>query len=188
MHWSEQPPDAAAGDLRQFLQTLPAVDALSVIRHVRVSHLIVWGSECRDGILAHVGRGRTELGGLLLGEAFVGDSSLTTRPVVMVDTFIPSRKFRSTGVSLEMGTAIWTELADRLSANRLVVGWYHSHPDLGAFFSSTDRSTQRAFFGNVYSLGLVVDPFREEEAWFGGPDAIPISPRNVVMRAQRLAD
>ncbi len=42
----------------------------------------------------------------------------------------------------------------------MVVGWYHSHPNLGAFFSGTDRATQRAFFNRPYSVGLVVDPVR----------------------------
>jgi hypothetical protein len=58
----------------------------------------------------------------------------------------------------------------------MVVGWYHSHPNLGAFFSGTDRKTQRSFFSQRYSLGLVADPVRSEEAWFVGPDATALSP------------
>ena len=52
-----------------------------------------------------------------------------------------------------------------------VVGWYHSHPGLGAFFSGTDRETQHAFFRQPYSLGLVVDPLRAELACYAGPDS-----------------
>ena len=59
----------------------------------------------------------------------------------------------------------------------MVVGWYHSHPNRGAFFSGTDRRTQRALFTQSYSIGLVIDPVRGEEAWFWGPDSIPLSAR-----------
>lgn len=38
-----------------------------------------------------------------------------------------------------------------------VVGWAHSHPGHGIFFSGVDRDTQRAFC-TEHMLGLVVDP------------------------------
>ena len=50
----------------------------------------------------------------------------------------------------------------------MVTGWYHSHPNLGVFFSGVDRATQRAFFNQPYALGLVIDPIRNEEMVFYG--------------------
>ena len=66
------------------------------------------------------------------------------------------------------------------STHSMVVGWYHSHPDLGVSFSGTDRATQRVFFNRTYSVGLVVDPVRGEEAWFIGPDSVPLKTGSVV--------
>jgi proteasome lid subunit RPN8/RPN11 len=63
---------------------------------------------------------------------------------------------------------------------RIIVGWYHSHPKLGAFFSGTDRATQRAFFNHPYSVGLVVDPWRNEDAWFLGPEAASLTRQSVL--------
>jgi proteasome lid subunit RPN8/RPN11 len=63
----------------------------------------------------------------------------------------------------------------RASANgKTVVGWYHSHPDLGVFFSGTDRRTQRAFFNQPHCIGLVVDPIGFQETWFIGPDSVEL--------------
>ncbi|MCG3201208.1 MAG: hypothetical protein NFCOHLIN_01074 [Gammaproteobacteria bacterium] len=62
----------------------------------------------------------------------------------------------------------------------MVVGWFHSHPNLGAFFSGTDRSTQRKFFGHEYSLGYVIDPIRDEHAYFLGADSEEIGSDTVV--------
>jgi proteasome lid subunit RPN8/RPN11 len=60
------------------------------------------------------------------------------------------------------------------------LGWYHSHPNLGAFFSSTDRYTQKHFFNNDYSLGLVIDPIRNEEKYFLNKNSIEIDLRRVL--------
>lgn len=50
-------------------------------------------------------------------------------------------------------------------------GWAHSHPRIGAFFSSTDRDNQ-AQWKQPYSLGIVVDPFgRPPLAVFRGPES-----------------
>jgi proteasome lid subunit RPN8/RPN11 len=39
-----------------------------------------------------------------------------------------------------------------------LVGWYHSHPGLTAFMSTTDVTTHRSYFDNSYNISVVVDP------------------------------
>ena len=121
----------------------------------------------------------TELGGLLIGWPYLPSPGLPQdwMPIIHVSDFLPSQSFRSSRVSLSMGTEIWDRARESASSRgRMVVGWYHSHPDLGAFFSNTDRKTQRSFFNQRYSLGLVADPVRREEAWFVGAEATALSP------------
>ena len=50
--------------------------------------------------------------------------------------------------------------------NLLVVGWWHSHINLGCFLSSVDIKTQEIFFPKSYQVALVVDPVREEYKFF----------------------
>lgn len=47
-----------------------------------------------------------------------------------------------------------------------VLGWFHSHPDLGCFLSKTDLITQQFCFPESYQVALVVDPFRDELEFF----------------------
>jgi proteasome lid subunit RPN8/RPN11 len=75
-----------------------------------------------------------------------------------------------------MGTEVWDRARDEVSDGIQVVGWYHSHPNIGAFFSGTDRKTQRAFFNHPYSVGLVIDPVRDDSAWFVGENSEELSP------------
>ena len=79
------------------------------------------------------------------------------------------------GVSLRMESDVWNRARKRRAANELIVGWYHSHPGLGAFFSHTDRRTQAAFFAQPYSVGWVLDPDDGSEAFFVGRDSLPLS-------------
>jgi len=47
-----------------------------------------------------------------------------------------------------------------------VVGWWHSHIDLGCFLSETDIQTQEFFFPESYQVALVVDPIRNTYKFF----------------------
>jgi proteasome lid subunit RPN8/RPN11 len=85
----------------------------------------------------------------------------------------------ATSTSLRLHTGVWDAARAALQPGEYVVGWFHSHPGIGAFFSDTDRRTQAGFFHHPFSLGWVIDPQRREQAWFVGrmsralaPDAV----------------
>ena len=123
--------------------------------------------------LRHLAGHPEECGGLLLGEVFAdGDDPARSR-AVLVTQAVAAEEFASTAISLRMSSDVWERARGRLGPLELVVGWYHSHPGLGAFFSDTDRRTQRAFFAQAYSVGWVVDPLGGEAAWFVGPGSSP---------------
>ena len=48
----------------------------------------------------------------------------------------------------------------------LVIGWWHSHIDIGCFLSPTDIHTQECFFPESYQIALVIDPIRGEYKFF----------------------
>jgi proteasome lid subunit RPN8/RPN11 len=50
--------------------------------------------------------------------------------------------------------------------NLRVVGWWHSHINIGCFLSSIDIHTQECFFPEPYQIALVVDPIRKEYQFF----------------------
>jgi proteasome lid subunit RPN8/RPN11 len=99
---------------------------------------------------------------------------------VAISACVPSVAYDSTGVSLTMDTDVWERARLPAGEGRSVIGWYHSHPNLGAFFSGTDRRTQRAFFNQPHSLGLVVDPIRKEKKWFIGADSAELPPWRII--------
>ena len=183
MKWSEQPADIAPAPLTDALRAFSATDAVLLARRLRDAPMVFLSPECRLGILAHLRSHPTELGGLLLGRPYAGGARVpvTWRPLVAIDRFVPSERFRSSSVSLAMDVEIWDRAGVMMARDgSMIVGWYHSHPNLGAFFSGTDRATQRAFFNTAYSVGLVVDPLRGEEAWFIGGRSASLKTQSIL--------
>lgn len=98
-----------------------------------------------------------EVMGLMLGE-FVDDYT-----VRVVDVFSMPQSGNS--VSVEAVDPVYqTEMLEQLKRtgrSEMVIGWYHSHPGFGCWFSGTDVNTQQSFEQlNPRALGVVVDPIQ----------------------------
>ena len=109
---------------------------------------------------------RRELGGVLLGHAT--QSGSTTR--VLVSAALPVRSDDHGPVHFTFNADTWAQLhLDR--ANRYpqldVVGWYHTHPDLGVFYSADDIVVHSAAFVLPWQVGMVLDPVRGEMCLVG---------------------
>lgn len=98
-----------------------------------------------------------EVMGLMLGE-FIDDYT-----VRVVDVFSMPQSGNS--VSVEAVDPVYqTEMLEQLKRTgrpEMVVGWYHSHPGFGCWFSGTDVNTQQSFEQlNPRAVGVVVDPIQ----------------------------
>lgn len=173
MQWNELKSDIKIGNLTAAIRKLDCSSAIRIALNLVRGRRIYIMRECFERVMTHVSNDKNEVGGLLLGRVWENNlSSLhTTGPLVILLKAVPSEVCRNSSVSLEMGAEIWNRVNESISDDLIVVGWYHSHPNLGAFFSGTDRITQRAFFRNSYSAGWVIDPFRNEDKLYFGMDA-----------------
>jgi proteasome lid subunit RPN8/RPN11 len=108
----------------------------------------------------------TELGGVLLGKSIDANGRLS----VEVAAALPVVTDDHGPVHFTFTADAWTQLHhDRSSQypHLEVVGWYHTHPDLGVFFSADDIVVQSAAFSQPWHVALVVDPVRSEACLFG---------------------
>jgi proteasome lid subunit RPN8/RPN11/ubiquitin-protein ligase len=159
-----------------WLNTLDEVKRSEVLA-VLISnmHYLEIDEQARKTALDHVSAFHVEQAGLLIGYAYEHAESNgakeTRRYIVRVTDAIPAKDNEATPVSVKIPPATWSEAQPFLNAGKLVVGWYHSHPNLGAFFSGTDRRTQAALFNHGYSIGWVIDWVRKEEGFFVGSDS-----------------
>jgi proteasome lid subunit RPN8/RPN11 len=173
MRWTDQSPVLPLQSPAVLAERQPDLHALLRAGAPGSGLLVAVSAAAIEVVLRHLGAHADEQGGLLLGEVYAEDGDPARSRAVRVTQAVPAEDFASTGVSLRMASGVWEAARGRLGPQEMVVGWYHSHPGLGAFFSHTDRDTQRAFFPHAYSVGWVVDLLRGESAWFVGADSSP---------------
>lgn len=106
-----------------------------------------------------------ETGGFLIGTW----SESAASPSVFVRHFLPAAATESTIASLRFTHDTWAALTrevERRFPDERVVGWHHTHPNLGVFLSAHDRFIHRHFFSHPWQIALVVDPVRHELGFF----------------------
>lgn len=169
MKWAEQVEPERVEALAVLPERCGLATALELLVQSQRHQLCVWfESETKKSVHAYLASHAVEAGGLLLGSRFTDPAH---QSIVSIERFVPGTDFDGTGVSLSLGTKLWDDARPWIEAGSVVVGWVHSHPNLGAFFSGTDRRTQRAFFSAPWQVGLCIDPVRKLEAWFYGSDS-----------------
>jgi proteasome lid subunit RPN8/RPN11 len=178
MKWTALKPDIAICDEDDFLSLFNCatfIDILSGNDHFYVTST----ARSSEKILTHLKTSTNELGGLLIGKVF--KLSNNTKIVTHFSDCVPSVNFENSPVSLKMGAEVWHRATNLLKEKEAIVGWYHSHPNLGVFFSGTDRYNQKASFSSDFHVGLVVDPVRNEEALFHGENSIELPMKNYAL-------
>ncbi len=175
MIWTSVPPDVRCLPIEESDYNFSLIELSRILFAQHPCPVVVLPREIRKKIIQHLSSETNELGGLLIGYVFTASSNSIQAPIlIQITNFIESRTYQSTGVSLTMDTEIWNRVKPFVENKKLVIGWYHSHPNLGAFFSATDRQNQLASFHHPYSLGLVIDPIRDEEKWYVGKESIEL--------------
>jgi proteasome lid subunit RPN8/RPN11 len=143
----------------------PGVDLLQLGAPVKEPRWIL-GYACLKQMLAHGQRHKNmEVGGVLLGAIWQGPAGRVTE----VCEALPASHTEASLGHVTFSHETWAEIYDYLESSGTdlkIVGWYHSHPGFGAFFSGQDRFIQQNFFSGEGQLGVVVDPHREELAAF----------------------
>lgn len=180
MKWNNVESDLKSTSLSDGLGGLGVLKILQVLTGSQCSPFILLSPSIRRKIRDHLDSRNTELGGLLVGRVISRRDLIDGIIFIEVTDSIASTDFYSTPVSLTMGTEVWDKASLESNSQNFVIGWYHSHPNLGAFFSSTDRSTQSKFFNHKYSIGLVIDPIREQESCFIGSDSKELPKSHII--------
>lgn len=130
-----------------------------------------------NSLLRHLSSHLTvEQGGVLFGHAYK-DSEFGI--YTEIEAAIAAPATISTETSFKLTPDSWDGIlknAKKLSSKTTIVGWYHSHPNLGVFMSATDMKTQQACFSHPWSVSIVCDPVRKEIGYFQGSQARPVTP------------
>lgn len=116
-----------------------------------------------------------EVGGALVG-SWRRDRA-TGRPFVVVEAALPARHTRHGRSYLTFTHDSLVDLHDELEArhpDKLLVGWYHTHPGMDVFLSGYDLWLHEHFFPYPWQVALVIEPHAPAGGFFvRGPDGQP---------------
>lgn len=118
-----------------------------------------------------------EIGGFLLGKpVMIHDDNNVSNPCSRDDDLATwvLKTVRGDCISQRGHVTIESSSYDRawreIKCNNddlIIVGWYHTHPDIGIFLSSTDVNNMESHYREPYQIAIVIDPIRNERDVFG---------------------
>ncbi len=116
--------------------------------------------EALEALFRVSGASQEPVGGLLLGSSTPAGNGM----MVVVEAIASDTATRSE----ELDYAPSEELlaSARALTGRSCVGWFHTHPGEGVYFSESDQEVQRERFPGLSQVALVCDPLREEATFF----------------------
>lgn len=108
----------------------------------------------------------SELGGILLGHAYHHNDQIH----VEISAAVPAPSDEHGPVHFTFTADAWRHVhqtRNETYPQLNIIGWFHTHPNLGVFYSSDDVVVQSVAFDMPWHVGLVVDPVRRECSFFG---------------------
>ena len=126
---------------------------------------------------------RYECTGLMVGQVFYDPEYRL--PFVLIEQTFPLNATEHSGAHVHVDAArlAQTQTAiQRQHPGTMIVGWYHTHPNLGVYLSATDRQVTEGLFNASWHVATVIDPMRKEEVSFVARGKSRISGLMVVAR------
>jgi proteasome lid subunit RPN8/RPN11 len=107
-----------------------------------------------------------EVGGVLLGHVYRYQDQV----ILEIQDILPADSADHGPFHFTFTADAWAQInRDRAThyPDLDILGWFHTHPDLGVFYSADDVVVHTAAFSMAWHVGIVVDPINNEVAHFG---------------------
>jgi len=108
-----------------------------------------------------------EVGGWMAGK-YCRDS-LHGTPFIVVDTILPALYTQQGAAHLTFTGDTQVALHNHLEEHfphKVFLGWYHTHPRMGVFFSQWDTWLHQNFFPEAWQVALVIEPHQSIGGFF----------------------
>jgi len=119
-------------------------------------------------ICAHAGSDlNNEVGGWMAGK-YCRDSK-NGIPFIVIDTILPAVYTEQSAAHLTFTGDTQIALHNHLEEHfpeKVFLGWYHTHPRMGIFFSQWDTWLHQNFFPEPWQVALVIEPHQSIGGFF----------------------
>lgn len=115
--------------------------------------------------------GNNGLGGILLGQVLTDHVST----LVLVQGCVVAEREEGQQGCVTFNDAAWMQMhreKEQGLPDSKIVGWFHTHQDLGLSLSSQDKLTQSKYFTHSWQVAYVLDPVNNTEGCFQSAEGI----------------
>ena len=108
-----------------------------------------------------------EVGGWLIGKT--RRDRTTGEQFVVIETVLPARHIRHGSAYLTFTHASQVSvlgIMDNYFPDKQLIGWFHTHPGMGVFFSQMDSWLHQNYFKEIWQIGLVIEPRSSKGGFF----------------------
>ena len=102
-----------------------------------------------------------EVGGFLIGDVYEEKDKI----IVHVKNIVKALNAVEKAASIKITEKAWQyilNVMDEKYKDQAIVGWYHTHPGYGVFYSGHDDFAHKNFFKNKWQVGIVVEPIKKD--------------------------
>ncbi len=106
-----------------------------------------------------------EMGGVLIGEV----NRHNGKNYINITSSIQAQHANHSGTSVTFTHETWDNVfrtMDKEYPDKIILGWYHTHPNFGIFLSGEDMFIHENFFNHEWLVAFVVDPVRNHSGFF----------------------
>ena len=108
-----------------------------------------------------------EVGGWLIGKW--REDRKIMRQFIVIENILPAKHTRQGSAFLTFTHDSQVTLLNNLDSyfpGKVLVGWFHTHPHMGIFFSNMDAWLHENFFRDYWQVALVVEPVSSKGGFF----------------------
>lgn len=113
-----------------------------------------------------------ELGGVLLGSAH---KDLNDNIFILISDFIPALYTESSATRLTFTHKTWEDInlrKEKYHKDKIILGWFHSHPGYSVFMSTYDNFIQDNFFNLEFMVSYIFNPKNKEKGFYFNKDGV----------------
>lgn len=106
-----------------------------------------------------------EIGGMLVGEVNKNNG----KKYIDITASIEAQHTSRSGASVTFTHRTWDcvfRTMDKDYPDKIIVGWYHTHPNFGIFLSEDDLFIHKNFFNMEWHVAYVLDPVKNQSGFF----------------------
>jgi len=137
------------------IETTPSISIFMTQKAMLNAHVI------SNSDLSH------EVGGWLIGK--IRKDRQTNKKFIIIENVLPAKHTRQGSAYLTFTQSSQVSLLNNLEnyfPGKHLLGWFHTHPHMGVFFSSMDAWLHENFFRDQWQVALVIEPVSSQAGFF----------------------